>query len=103
MKIRFDFSLFTSPSTAYGHVEGEIDVDAVPPVGIEINLLPQRRTPMLAGLHRMRVEQVIPPDPTRDLAIVMLNHNVLNARDQARQVCSILEKDGFRAWPYDDD
>jgi hypothetical protein len=102
MKIKFDFSLFTSPSAAYGHVEGEIAVEDIPRVGAEIDLLPHGQEPLLAGLHRMRVERIIPPDPTRDLAIAMLSDVVTEGSDQARRICSILEEQGFWPWPYQD-
>lgn len=107
MEVRVDFSLFSSPTRAYGNVVGELDLPALPPVGSRLNLAPPLGSalpaPSFPGFcDRLLVESHIPSAGCDARAMVLLESIVLDDEEQARETMRYFEQAfGFFGWVYE--
>lgn len=106
MDVHIDFSIFASPTQAYGNVTGKLDLPALPRVGSRLSLMPLPGAtppmPSFPGVRtELRVEAVIPMDSPDMGVVVSLETLVLENRMQAREAARYFERAfGFFAWAY---
>lgn len=93
MKVNIDFSLFSSPTDAYGNVTGVIELPAVPKIGDEISL----------STHRFHVKRVKPLEWEGNKTVIIgLDDVVLNSISEAQNFAARLKRElGLTCDEYD--
>jgi hypothetical protein len=93
MKINIDFSIFYSPSGAFGNVTGQVELPAPPEIGDVIVLFKDHISefaPEFSG--SLRVESIVPVhSEIVDTEIFDLEFVVLNSYEKAKKLADRLE------------
>ena len=104
MNIYVDFTIFSSPTSAYGNVSGVIKMAAVPSVGTSVILLhsvPENFRPFTGALKATSIDEA-----ATDLDIVaslLLEDIVLSTQSAAEELASLLEREcSLFCDPYED-
>lgn len=90
MKFGFDFSLFSSPTQAYGCVTGYVEMPGPPMPGAMIALLDEGAT---GDRLALKVDSVLPPQEGA-VATLMLEDHLAEGRASAETLARRLEAEG---------
>lgn len=98
MKIRIDFSVFTSGGDAVGHVVGDLDFVIEPTIGDTISLMfaPTGRgipTGHEFGGQLKVADRIISPILDRDPLTLMLSDMIAGTREQALNLMAYMESE----------
>lgn len=98
MKIRIDFSVFTSGGDAVGHVVGNLDFVIEPMIGDTISLMFSPSAKSIPTGHefggQLKVtDRIISPAQGKDALALMLSDVVAGTREQALDLMSYMESE----------
>lgn len=82
MKYDIDFSIFESPTRAYGNVTGELELESLPPVGTVVEIL--------QGTLALRVQLI---NEVNGRPVIMFDDVVAESPEHAASLAERLERD----------